>query len=316
MTRTLTIIVFVLLPSALSAFHSVHRSGAATLELHCDNQHDGLALADVLTLTITIEADQPIVVEDWKPLAKHAPWTIVDQSPSRTNRSEDGKNRWQQSWFLAPAQPGDAVPLEIAALRWKQGDGDWRTATWPRQAIKVETSIHQPDPKSLRETTSIEDLPPRGSETTMAWRWTAFLVVAIGVFAFWWRRRRFDAQERDAYLDALHAWDRLTKRRQRGNGGADRFVTLLTLILRQYLEGRCQLSARRLTTTELLAALQQNSLLAPFEGSLATLLGRCDRVKYANAQLPPEACALLGDEVRALIVAMEAAMSSPADQIS
>ena len=317
MTRSLTIVALLLLPSALPALHAVHRSGPATLELKCDNQRDDLALADLLTLSLTIEADQPITVEEWKPLSDKSAWTVVDRSRSRASKTETGRHRWQQSWFLAPAQPGDAVPLEVASLRWKQGDGDWQAATWPKQSMKVTTLIRQPDVKTLRETTSIEELPPQAESYSVSWLWLPAFVGVLVLATAWLRRRRASAQPRDACREALRTWDRLMQRRLPEQGRAERFVTLLTLILRQYLERRCQLPARRRTSAELLAAVRQTPALANQVEPLEVLLHRCDRVKYAHAELRAEECQPMADQVRALIVAIEKTVTMPvSNQIS
>ena len=303
------VLVLLLLASSAPAYHAVVKNASATLELSCANQRDALALSDLLTVSLTIEGDQPIQVEPWTPLAKNAEWTLFDRSAVRVSMTPTGKHRWEQTLLLAPMQPGDSVPLEVLSPRWKLGDGDWRTDVWPRRTIQVTTSIRSPDLAGMRDGTSIEELPP--ATGSQAWRWLWVSVLPIVIFVIWWRGRRTRMLAPDPYVAAQQALDRLARRSLLQPRHRERFVTMLTLVLRGYLERRCGIPARRLTSTELIEALGRDPSLASHAEPLKGLLVRCDLVKYAHLATTADTCAQLATEVRQLIAAIEATMAAP-----
>jgi hypothetical protein len=75
-------------------------------------------------------------------------------------------------------------------------------------------------------------------------------------------------------------------------GRSERFVTLLTILVRQYLERQYSLPARRRTTPEFLLQLVQVAALAPEEKQfLTSFLERSEHIKFANVPITPEECA-------------------------
>ncbi len=306
---TALLAILLLLPSSLPAYHVVHQLGPARLELSCDNQRDDLALSDLLTLTLTLDADAPIQVEAWKVLLEKSAWAIVERQPILVSKTATNEPRWQLTVLLAPTLPGDAVPLEIAPLRWKQGGGDWRTAAWPKSMVKVTTQIRQPDVKSLREATSIEELPTLAEGWNPRWLWLLALPLVVAAVVFGLRRRQTSSRLRDPYRDATRALDRLSQRRLPEMGRSERFATQLTLVLRLYLERRCGLPARRLTSAELVNAVRQSPSLASHAEPLEQLLSCCDKVKYARADLAAGDCEKLTEQARQQLAAWEAVMT-------
>jgi hypothetical protein len=126
--------------------------------------------------------------------------------------------------------------------------------------------------------------------------WKLALLVGLGVMAamalvVWFLRRKpapvadmvlapakaVPARSVREQLDALKAGRLIEKGRFKDFHGG------LSAIVRGYLGSRFSLPGRRLTTTELLAALERQPIEQPVYQLIADLLPECDMVKFADA---------------------------------
>src|SRR5262249_20238867 len=74
-------------------------------------------------------------------------------------------------------------------------------------------------------------------------------------------------------------------------GAAERYHTLLSDVVRGYLEKRFEVLASRQTTPEFLEAMRGSpQLTAPQQDLLREFLRRCDLAKFARANPSPEEC--------------------------
>src|SRR5262249_42701292 len=94
-------------------------------------------------------------------------------------------------------------------------------------------------------------------------------------------------------------WRRLMALRLPEQGRSERFITLLTLLVRQYLERQYALPARRRTTSEFLEQLARiSSLGSEQKHFLASFLEQSEQVKFAQVSLTSDECQQWADAAR------------------
>jgi hypothetical protein len=97
-------------------------------------------------------------------------------------------------------------------------------------------------------------------------------------------------------LDRLHQLSLPEK------GEIERFHTLLSAVVRQYLERQLHLPASRQTTPEFLAGLAQSAMLPhTLQTQLGDFLERCDLAKFARARFSTEECGASERAARQLV---------------
>ena len=228
----------------------LERAGPATLRGTVTTEQGAVVMAftDVLTLTIEVEGAAGLDVrppENWV----KGPWQVRPKGPAQ--HIEQGKQvRWSQTLQVEPLAPGE-TSLQLEPLRFLDAKGDWQTVTWQPRRVRVTSTLAQPDPKNVRDITAIEELPvtparelPRGIIAAIV----AGAVGAVAALALWWRRRSAARSRATPERWALYELERLQALNLPDRGKAERFGTLLTGLMRRYLEKKYQLPARRQTT--------------------------------------------------------------------
>jgi hypothetical protein len=209
--------------------------------------------------------------------------------------------RWQQTLTLAPRAPGEQK-LELTALVFHEAQTDPQTIAWKPFTVPVETQIKDPDPANIRDITATEDPPAAADHKLPAWIWLALpALVLFLAFAGWWllRRRPARARPKSASARATRECDRLVAMRLPEKGHGKSFVTLLTGIVRRYLERRYDLPARRQTSAELLRNIDaRTDLSADAKRWLHGFFERADRVKFAGTAVTAAQCAAWVAEAR------------------
>jgi hypothetical protein len=85
-------------------------------------------------------------------------------------------------------------------------------------------------------------------------------------------------------------------------GEVERFHTLVSDLVRFYLERRFQLPASHQTTAEFLETMRRApQLTAAQQGLLRDFLGRCDMAKFARAAPSAEECAAVAGMARSFV---------------
>lgn len=156
-------------------------------------------------------------------------------------------------------------------------------------------------PTALDEIRGIKDpVPLPGSYT---WLWWLLGIAILAALAWWawrrWSRRQPPAPEAILIPPHRRAKDRL---RSAGELLSDpyRFCSLVSDVVRVYLEERFNLHAPDRTTEEFLDEMRVSTLLLPAHKTmLEQFLTRCDMVKFARAEpAEPELKALLDAALR------------------
>jgi hypothetical protein len=285
-----------------TAFERDLVQGAVRLELRSESSGTALPLWDSLTLTFTVEGSKALEVEPPRDVQPATGWTLLSTAASATTTVDGQRRRWQQTLLLAPQQPG-AVALPLPSIRYRDGGSTWTTASWPPLTISVVAEASA-DPGKLRARATVEELPPVAAPPPRPW-WLllALPLLALAGAAFYLLRRRSTRRPaRSPAQAALRHWQRLMASNLPETGCSERFITLLTIVVRRYLQEEFQLPARRQTTAELLQALAGAERWAEAErNTLAALLQRCDRLKFGGAAVPAAECRQLAEQVRAFV---------------
>jgi hypothetical protein len=87
-----------------------------------------------------------------------------------------------------------------------------------------------------------------------------------------------------------------------GQGRSERFITLLTTLVRRFLERQLALPARRQTTPEFVRLVETSTALSAAQKQfLIGFLSSCDAVKFGRQALTPAECARWASSARAFL---------------
>jgi hypothetical protein len=264
-----------------------------------------LPLSGTLRVTLAVEGESSLEVGSIQTVSSGEGWTVHQPlaAPARTPFGT-GRTRWQQTYTVEPVKPGD-IPLPLPPLRFRETPGaEWQTVHWDDVPVRVTTDVASADLKDLRDI-----LPPEKPPDLPRWPWWPFwggplLLLVAFVPALWLLLRR--KPEKTAPL-LPQAWaaaelDRLEAFALPAKGEINRYHTLLSDVVRRYLELRFQLHAPQQTTAEFLQAVQSAPQLGPAQQELLRdFLGRCDLAKFAGATPSPEECQTTAGMARSFV---------------
>jgi hypothetical protein len=284
----------------------VQQQGPAALrtEARLDDGVLALAFTDQLPLLVEVIGDAGLEV---RPPQKWVgePWKLDRLQAPQRERMGDGRVRWSQPLWLEPLAPGE-VKLQLEPLSYRQRGGSWQTVAWQPLTVRVQARLTDPDINSARDIVPIEEVPaPAGRQRWQALGAAVLAALALLVLIAWRFRRRAPAMSGSRSLQhaALRDLDRLIALRLPERGKGERFGTLLAGLLRRYLERKHGLPARRQTTAEFLAALEQVEHLEKHKAWLEQFLGRCDQIKFAPVNTTQAECDELSQQLRAFLTA-------------
>lgn len=158
-------------------------------------------------------------------------------------------------------------------------------------------AAHGQEPRDLgqlRGITGIEDVPPTPVQSSWPY-WLALaavlLVVAAVLISKLVRRRPATRAALPADIWALVKLDRIDAMKLSDAGAAERLHTLVSDVVRRYLERRFDLQAPRQTTIEFLETMRASPKLSTSQQELLReFLERCDLAKFARAACGVEEC--------------------------
>jgi hypothetical protein len=282
----------------------VQKKGPATLEVTFDGATPKLALSDVIGVTLTVEGPKalraPVAPLE---LPGAAPWVLVERSKLIKENVGPDRIRYRLTYRFGPREPGKKVTFQFPEVKVQSGD-DEQALTWKPVDFEVETQIAAADRKELRDITSIEALPPF-APPDRTWVWLAALAVAVvlgGVMVLGVRRLLRRTPARTPAQIALYEWQRLMALDLPGQGRSERFITLLTTLVRRFLERQLALPARRQTTPEFVRLVETSTALSAEQKQfLIGFLSSCDAVKFGRQPLTPAECARWASSARAFL---------------
>jgi Domain of unknown function (DUF4381) len=284
----------------------VEKKGKAELRLEAERVENGqveMRLSDKLTLTFTVEGAAGLQVQPVQTPTTSADWETSGKFKPQTTVLGDGRLRWEQKIAVSPVKAGE-LTLQLEPLRFREppAANAWEQVAWKPIHVRVTTEVLNPDLAELRDVTPPEQLPP-----APVWRvpvyWAALpLALAgalLGVVYFRRRARRQVPPPPDVW--ALSELERIERLPLPEQADVERFHTLLSDVVRRYLELRFQLPAPEQTTAEFLAAVQSSSLPDEQQAMVRDLLERCDLVKFARAHPSVEECQALATAARRFV---------------
>lgn len=322
----LSLIVTLGVVSALSGaeVHEQTRAdGRAKLRFQADKIDKGkvfVALSSTPTLTLSIEGQVPVQIDgDVKDLLTKQEhnitvtnaWSSMQHTPPKTTKLPDGRERWEVTFTLDPRKHGDDYPpLQVVPISFREGPGGTlHKVEWDAIPIVITTRVDNPDKPSLSQLRDITPIEPTGAAPRKWWVWGLMglgvvLLAAAVVMSAWQLVRRLSgggvALPPEQW--ALRELDKVEAQRLPSSGQVERYHTLLSDVVRYYLERRFRLRAPQQTTAEFLATMQSWPLLpATQQAILRDFLERCDLVKFAQVKPTPEECAALGAVARAFV---------------
>jgi hypothetical protein len=304
MTRIRWLVLVFLLGSTLPCDACiVQNKGRASLECPAPG---AIALADTIHVILSLEGSPALVVDAPGTMPAGSAWTLVERRAPVREPMGPNRERWRCAYHFAALAPGDKVAFAFPEVKFRDGT-DEQTVSFDPVFYAVTTQIKDADLAQLHDITAIESLPPIDAADP-AWPWWAivaggvFLIaalpcmIAITIFAWrWWR----GSKTRSPAQLALWEWHRLAAMKLPDQGKSERFITLLTTLLRRFLERQFTLPARRQTTPEFVRELAQIAALsADDKRFLISFLERCETVKFAQGNMSLEECRQWADAAR------------------
>jgi hypothetical protein len=249
-----------------------------------------VTLSGEVRLTLSIEGPIPVEVDVPQPLTSSPDWRARSDSP-KTTTLPNGRERWQQSFYLEPFRTGD-VSLPLQPLRYRTGYEvrDWQLV-WPPSSIHVTSSVKDVELGSARPVTDIDrfshiERPSRPWEYIVGTIVIVLILCAIVILLV----RRRDSRPSVQMTPGERAMKALGEIEQNGGPSLSQ-LPLIADVLRRYLEERFQVAATRQTTAEFHNALLQTSVLTDKQiDQITHILAQCDLVKFAAADLDATAC--------------------------
>lgn len=311
MRRVAALVAVCLLAPLLGAEVVEQLQGNAVLRFEVGSVEDGAAqlrLSDVLELTITVEgnyplqfpANDPILLEEQLRAFRAAgAWHHCEGETQRTRLGS--RERWRQTIHLDPLKPGE-VKLPLQPLAWTEGPAQQpHTARWEPIRLVVTADVAQFDPAAVRGVPGPEQVPP-ASRWWLPWLLgLGGLVIGTGLILGGWGLKRLLTVPPAPPLP--HEWAlRELKHIEGLSLSAERSHTLLSDVLRRYLELRFELPATKQTTTEFLQTVRAlPQLTSAQQERLRAFLERCDLAKFAPIEMAAEECQATATLARQLV---------------
>ncbi len=253
-------------------------------------------LSETLLVIVTVEGP-PFPGETYLPVPRLSrEWEVKPQPPTA-----DG-SRWERQFILDPRGATGSLKLQLEPLEL----GGARV-TWDPIPVEVTTQVSRADLNETRDVRPPEDAPPLPPPTWPLWvgGGVGVLVLAALALGAWGvsRRRRPKPPPLLPHEWALREFDRIDALGLPEAGEVNRYHTLLSEVLRRYIELRFSLPASRQTTAEFLRSVQTSGAIpAPQQDLLRDILERCDLAKFAPVALSADDCRETGRLCRRFVL--------------
>jgi hypothetical protein len=302
-----------------AADYEQKQGGAVLRILRAAKVEDGQlesALGNVrLDLTLSVEGRAPLKVGAGDEQVVKAQVAALDSPPPGVackavgppTRTADGdRETWQLTLHLSPRKDGKAE-LRPAPVEYTEGpDALPHKVEWRPIPLVITSELASLDLKQeLRGITPPEEPPPPPPSWLRWLPWAgAAAALAGGVAGGGPRRPRLAAPVPPL---APHEWatqelDRIEAQQLPEAGELERYHTLLSDVVRAYLERRFSLPASQQTTPEFLEAMRRSPQLTPEQqGLLRDFLQRCDMAKFARAAPSPDECRAVAAMARGFV---------------
>jgi hypothetical protein len=174
----------------------------------------------------------------------------------------------------------------------------------PDSGAQEKSPAFVPDTDELRDITGIEQVPPAPATPLWPYGLALACVLTGGLFLVGWKylRKTQPPLEPPPEQWALAELDRIDSQNLPEAGQVERYHTLTSGVIRNYLESRFHLPASRQTTPEFLQTMRASPLLpGPHQDVLRDFLEQCDLAKFARVHYSPQECRAVGQIARRLV---------------
>ncbi|MEN6626017.1 MAG: hypothetical protein ABFD69_07320 [Candidatus Sumerlaeia bacterium] len=221
------------------------------------------------------------------------------------------------SWIavLKPFETG-RLTIPDAVVTWKPASGgDPIKARVAGPTIQVQ-SVIPPAARTL-DLTPLRD--PIAVARDWSWVWQLAVALLVGAIAAWLGRRWWLRRGRPSGppepdlppgLWALHEIDRRSRLPVCASGPAKAIFTLVSEVVRLYLERRYGISAIDMTTIECMRALQEREPGDDVIRWVQSFLDECDVVKFTRIDPAPDRWGTIWNDARLIVK-----MTTPADEL-
>jgi hypothetical protein len=266
--------------------------GAVRLTLMADRPSMGLA--DILTLTLTIEAPPEVRITLPDVPKTLGPFEVVQHRTTGPLSLTPQTQQWQRAYSLTVIASG-SLTVPPLTVRIHEGDIAQSLTTDP---LSITVTALVPADADLSAPRDIAPPVPLVRRGLPPWvRIVAGGLGGVGLLAggwwWYWRRQRAAAVplvQRPAHVLALAALEHLQRQNLIGQERIEELYVRMSLILRRYVELRFGLRATEQTTEEFLSsALATGRLIAAHRDLLEAFLQHCDLVKFARHCPTPSA---------------------------
>ena len=240
---------------------------------------DTLTVGDPVLLGLRIRRETGDVAVLMQNEGFLAPFEVRRQVPPAVREMSDGRVEETLAFELAVYRVGVIeVPSLVLQVRTAEGDSGLITS----EPIPVLVRSVKP-----AEMTDIRDVkPPVDIEARIpGWLWFAVAVLAgvvAGTLWYWNRRRRKPEVEPPPPIVWPDEVAKILRMRLLEKGAFKRYYSLLSEVMRRYLEDRVRVDAMECTTSELVQDLRRVSIGEAEVAALEGLLSEADLVKFAK----------------------------------
>ena len=303
----------VLISAWIAACGLVLSSPDASAEVLFDAavNRDTLTVGDPVLLNVRIVRESGDAVALMQNEGFLAPFEVRRRVPPAVRETPDGRVEETLAFELAVYRPG-SVEVPSLALQVRTAEGDSGLISTGPIPVLVQ-SVRPPGMTDIRDVK-----PPVDIDAGIpAWFWIAVaaLIGLVAAFMWYWKRRR-----RKSEVDPPRppvVWPdevaKILRMRLVEKGALKRFYSLLSEVMRRYLEDRVRVDAMECTTQELVRDLRRVPVGETEIAALERLLSEADLVKFAKFRPGDEVALGAADSVLDLMRRMDDQVQSGED---
>ena len=254
------------------------------IQANIATNQDTFLIGDEMTITLTVRTKSGVTVEIPEKFTLPEGLEILRKSTSKTQHFP-GSALHENRYYLTTFNPGEYQLPEIT-ISYKSRDGKQESLVLPGRKIVVK-SLLTSDAKDIRELKPLA----KGPVNPLVYYIIFGVLVLLGIAYLIYRRwKKHSAPVVEtvlpplpAHVLALQKLDRLHKSDFLTAGEIERYFTVLSSIVREYIENRFAVKAQEMTTQEFLErALRKLELAHEHKKLLEGFLTQSDLVKYAR----------------------------------
>ncbi len=270
---------------------------------------DTITVGDPIVYRMRIRHSETEIIEVVPGAGFPGPFTIQEERPPSVRTLDDHQAEETRDYVLTVFDVGEFI-LPPITVRYLTSEGDSGRVFSNPVAVLVQSVL----PENQEDIQDIKG-PRNVSVTVPTWIWAGagLLILAVALFIWWIRKRR--RRERDARPPLPIDWRAEVDKIDRMGLPARRefklYYSLLSEVLRRFLEERTQIEAMEQTTFEISLGLRGTRVGEKNIQDIEGFLAEADLVKFAKFKPQTEVANEAVSLVRKLVVEIEGKFKSP-----